>query len=74
MIILTMEITYDKEADAMYIKFKEGEFGSNKIIDREKIIDLDKNGELLGIELLSVIKRIPLKSLSEISVKKLIAA
>mgnify|MGYP001566326678 CR=1 FL=1 len=67
-----MEIRYDKEADAMYIKFKEGEFGSNKIIDRETIIDLDKKGNILGIELLSVSKRIPIESLSEISVKNLI--
>ena len=28
-----MEITYDKEADAMYIEFFKGEFGSNKKID-----------------------------------------
>jgi len=67
-----MEINYDKDADAMYIKFREGEFGSNKIIDRETIIDLDKNGNILGIELLSVSKRIPMESLSEISIKNLI--
>ena len=67
-----MEITYDKDADAMYIKFREGEFGSNKVIDRETIIDLDKRGNLLGIEILSVSKRIPLSSLSEISFKNLI--
>ena len=67
-----MEIRYDKDADAIYIKFKEGEFGSNKVIDRETIIDLDKKGNLLGIELLSVSKRIPLESLSEVSVKNII--
>lgn len=67
-----MEIRYDKEADAIYIKFKDGEFGSNKVIDRETIIDLDKKGDILGIEILSVSKRIPLESLSEISVKNLI--
>lgn len=69
-----MEISFDKDADAMYIKFREGTFSSNKIIDRETIIDLDKKGNILGIELLSVSKRIPSKSLSEISVKNLINA
>ncbi len=69
-----MEIAYDKEADAIYIKFNEGEFGGNKVIDKETIIDLDKKGNILGIEILSVSKRIPLKSLSEVSVKNLIAA
>ena len=67
-----MEITYDKDADAMYIRFWDGEFGSNKVIDRETIVNLDKKGNILGIELLSVSKRIPSKSLSEISVKNLI--
>ena len=67
-----MEITYDKDADAMYIRFGDGEFGSNKVIDRETIVNLDKKGNILGIELLSVSKRIPSKSLSEISVKNLI--
>ena len=67
-----MEIRFDKTSDAIYIKFKEGDFGSNKVIDRETIIDLDKKGNLLGIELLSVSKRIPLESLSEVSVKNLI--
>jgi uncharacterized protein YuzE len=67
-----MEITYDKDADAMYIKFRTGEFGSNKIIDKQTIIDLDKKGNLLGIEFLSISKRIPLDSLNEISVKNLL--
>lgn len=67
-----MEITYDKNADAMYIKFRDGIFNSNKIIDRETIVDLDSNGNLLGIEFLSISKRIPLKSLSKISFKRLV--
>ena len=69
-----MEISYDEEADAMYIKFRDGEFGSNKKIDGNTIIDLDKDGNLLGIELLSVKKRVPKESLSEISFKNLVKA
>lgn len=69
-----MKITFDKDADALYIEFREGKFGSNKKIDDNTIIDLDKDGNILGIELLSVKNRIPLESLSEIDVKNLIAA
>ncbi|MAG20167.1 DUF2283 domain-containing protein [archaeon] len=69
-----MEITYDKEADAMYIKFKVGDFDRNKIIDKDTIVNLDKKGNLLGIEFLSVSKRIPLESLSEVSFKNLAKA
>ncbi|MBI2649947.1 DUF2283 domain-containing protein [Candidatus Woesearchaeota archaeon] len=68
-----MEISYDKEADAMYIEFRKGEFDKNKKIDDFTIIDLDKEGKLLGIELLEVSTRIPIESLSEIHVKNLLA-
>lgn len=67
-----MKITFDKEADAMFIEFDSGEFGSNKKIDNNTIIDLDKKGNLLGIELLNVSKRMSKESLSDISVKNLV--
>ena len=66
--VIFMEITFDKEADALYIEFKKGAFGSNKKIDADTVIDLDKDGKLLGIEFLSASKRIPLKELQKISV------
>lgn len=69
-----MEIRYDSEADAMYIEFSEGTFSSNKKIDNNTIVDFDKKGNLLGIELLSVSKRIPKESLSEIKVKNILKA
>ena len=69
-----MEISYDNEADAMYIKFSDSAFGSNKKIDNNTIADFDKKGNLIGIELLSVSKRIPQESLSEVKVKNLLRA
>ena len=68
-----MEISYDKEADAMYIEFRKGEFAKNKKVDDFTIIDLDKDDKILGIELLEVSTRIPIESLSEIHLKNLIA-
>ena len=68
-----MEISYDKEADAMYIEFRKGEFVKNKKIDDFTIIDLDKDDKILGIELLEVSTRIPVESLSEVHLKNLIA-
>ncbi|MBU1252384.1 MAG: DUF2283 domain-containing protein [Nanoarchaeota archaeon] len=67
-----MEITYGKEADAAYIKFREGQFFKNQKIDDFPIIDLDKDGKILGIELLDASKRIPIESLSEVNVKNLV--
>ena len=68
-----MEISYDKEADAIYIEFQQGEFAKNKKIDEGTIIDLDKEGNILGIEILDVSKRIPPESLSQVNVKNLLA-
>ena len=66
-----MEIRYDKEADAMYIQFAKGKFAKNKVVDDSAIIDLDKDGNILGIELLDVSKRMPPESLSKVSVKNM---
>ena len=68
-----MEISYDKEADAMYIEFRKGEFSKNKKLDDFTILDLDKEGNILGIELLDASKRIPKESLSQVNVKNLLA-
>lgn len=64
-----MKITYDKNADAMYIEIQEGEFFTNKKINGETIIDLDKNQNILGIEILNVSKRMPKDFLSKIRMK-----
>lgn len=69
-----MEISYDREADAMYIEFRKGSFAKNKKIDDFTIVDFDEQGNILGIELLEVSKRLPPESLSEVHVRNLLAA
>ncbi len=69
-----MEIAYDKEADAMYIEFRKGKFARNKKIDDVTIIDIDGDGNMLGIELLDVSKRIPPESLSKVHVRNILVA
>lgn len=66
-----MEISYDREADAMYIEFRKGKFAKNKKVDDFTIMDLDKDENLLGIELLEVSKRIPAESLKIVNLKNL---
>jgi len=68
-----MKITFDKDADAVYIELGSGEFASNKKIDDNTIIDLDKEGKIIGIELLEVSKRISKDFLSDIRVKNLVS-
>ncbi|MBU0979182.1 MAG: DUF2283 domain-containing protein [Nanoarchaeota archaeon] len=69
-----MKIDFDKEADAIYITLKEGEFHENKKINDFMIIDLDSEGNVLGIELLEVSKHLPPESLAKVELNNLIAA
>jgi len=54
-----MKIRYDPEADAMYIRFKEGEIDRTKEIDENTIADFDKSGKVIGVEILFVKERNP---------------
>ncbi|HLC56381.1 MAG TPA: DUF2283 domain-containing protein [Candidatus Nanoarchaeia archaeon] len=66
-----MEITYDKDADAIYIEFSNAEFSKNKKIDEQTIIDIDKNDQIIGIEILDVSKRIPKNFLQSVKVRNI---
>ncbi len=57
-----MKITYDSEADAAYIYFKEisnGEVTQTISLNESINVDLDKNGKTLGIEILDASKNLP---------------
>ncbi len=66
-----METKYDEEVDVLYIKLKRGEFAKNKKLDDLTILDLDEEGNVLGIELLDASKRIPAEALDKFQVKKI---
>ncbi|MBI2631392.1 DUF2283 domain-containing protein [Candidatus Pacearchaeota archaeon] len=52
-----MKITYDKDADAIYVQLSDKKFSKCKEIDRNTILDIDEEGNVIGIELLFVSKR-----------------
>ncbi len=64
-----MEITFDEEADALYIKFGRGKCSRNKKMDKDTILDLDSKGRVLGIEMLNASKRMSHRELMGVSVK-----
>ena len=64
-----MKVTYDKEADAMYIKLTEEKFSKVNVIDKQTILNLDKNGKVIGVELLLVSKHMPKDFLSRVVVE-----
>lgn len=47
-----MKITYDKIADAAYMTLRKGKVAKTVEMSDSVIIDLDKKGNLLGIEML----------------------
>jgi len=51
-----MQVTYDHQADAMYILLSENTVIHSKQINPNFALDLDENGEVIGIEVLNVRK------------------
>lgn len=67
-----MKITYDPEADAMYIYLDENaEVFETKEINEDTIIDYDKRGNIVGIEILSVKEKRP-QLLDKLKVENLV--
>ena len=64
-----MQITYDTQADALYIKFKAGKFVSNKEVEEGIVLDIGEKNGLLGIEILDASTRFSLEDLSRIDLK-----
>ena len=64
-----MEISYDKESDALYIEFTKKKFSKYKKVDEFIILDIDKDGKIIGIEFLKASERLPRESFSEVHMK-----
>ncbi len=52
-----MLIGYDREADALYIRFASGKPRESVEVDDGVIVDIGENGEILGIKILAFSKR-----------------
>ncbi|RJQ17138.1 DUF2283 domain-containing protein [Candidatus Woesearchaeota archaeon] len=52
-----MKLRYDSNADALYITLSEGNVDCTKEMDKNTLVDFDKNGVVIGIELLFVKER-----------------
>ncbi len=54
-----MKSRYDPEADAMYIKLKAGAVDHSRRLAANIIVDINKEGEIIGIEILFVKEKNP---------------
>ncbi|MEK6850674.1 MAG: DUF2283 domain-containing protein [Nanoarchaeota archaeon] len=64
-----MRTEFDKEADATYVYFKEiknGEVAETITLNDSVNIDLDKDGKVLGIEILDASEHLPSSSIKSL--------
>jgi uncharacterized protein YuzE len=64
-----MKIEYDPEADALYIQFREALAERNVDVTEGVTVDLDKDGNVIGIEVLWVRERFGPDALAKISIE-----
>ncbi len=64
-----MKIRYDSKVDAMYIELAKGKYEASREISASVIVDEDKNGKVLGIEILDATENIPAFNPKKISIQ-----
>ena len=63
-----MKISYDTQADAVYIQLREGQFVANKEVAEGVILDMGEGGTVLGIEILEASTRVSSSDLARVEV------
>jgi len=66
-----MKIEYDRAADALYISLREAHAADNIDIEEGVTVDLDKNGHIIGIEILDAGRKLSSKDLANITIAHL---
>ncbi|MEK6678801.1 MAG: DUF2283 domain-containing protein [Nitrospirota bacterium] len=66
-----MKIEYSKEADAIYVYFKEEYVAKSKEIEDGVVVDFDEKGQLIGIEVLDVSQRYNLSDIVNVNIENL---
>ncbi len=68
-----MKVEYDREADALYVQFRDEHPEDNLDIEEGVTVDIDKQGHIIGIEILDASRRIGLESLVNVSYEGMLA-
>ena len=66
-----MKITYDPEADALYIRLREVELADSMDVEEGVTVDLDNEGHIAGIEILDASKRLTARELVNVNIENL---
>ena len=68
-----MKLTYDREADALYIGLRRVMAAESLEIEDGVIVDVDDDGHIIGIEVLDASKRLTANELCEVSYENLVS-
>ncbi len=66
-----MKIEYDREADALYIQFRPVHSEGNMDIEDGVTVDLDREGHLVGIEILDASDRLGIQALANLTIENM---
>ena len=69
-----VRVEYDRKADAMYIWLRKAKYDISEELAENVIIDLDKNGRIIGIEVLDASKNLGKELVTKILNTEKIAA
>jgi uncharacterized protein YuzE len=57
-VTLMVRVEYDEKADAMYIWLRKAKYDISEELAENVVLDLDKNGRIIGIEVLDASKNL----------------
>ena len=64
-----MDITFDEQADALYIQFQPGKHAKKTVKLKDGVlVDVDRAGRIFGIEILDVSHRMPIEQLGHVNI------
>jgi len=66
-----MKIEYSREADALYVYFKEDFVAKSREIEDGIVIDFDDKGQVIGIEVLDAAQRFSLANIVNVNIENL---
>ena len=69
-----VRVEYDEKADAMYIWLRKAKYDISEELAENVVIDLDKNGRIIGIEVLDASKNLGKEHVTKILNTEKIAA
>ena len=67
-----MKVTYDTQADAMYLYLSSGKVKKTVPVNDRVIVDVGERGKVIGVELLFVSERMPKAALRARGVRVLV--